>query len=187
MLSLASARMFVHLCYDDVLYSCLKLNKGLLDCNVVLWSSLLHLTNCTWQILDADNGKRLESSTGRIATRDIVQFVPMREVQGEQQSASCQPQLSHYRRELLPSSLTILCPCAQVARSPSCNPFWRNCPVSSCSTCALGGSSHSGLRGLLQRPFTHLSSDQKKTCRALKELIHLPQLWIPLASRPVPW
>ncbi|KAL5701490.1 Protein BONZAI 3 [Ranunculus cassubicifolius] len=32
------------------------------------------------EILDGDNGKRLESSTGRIATRDIVQFVPMREV-----------------------------------------------------------------------------------------------------------
>ncbi|XP_048135818.1 protein BONZAI 3-like [Rhodamnia argentea] len=30
--------------------------------------------------LDADNGIRLESSTGRVATRDIVQFVPMREV-----------------------------------------------------------------------------------------------------------
>jgi hypothetical protein len=36
------------------------------------------------QILDGDNGKRLESSTGRIATRDIVQFVPMRDVQGGQ-------------------------------------------------------------------------------------------------------
>uniref|UniRef100_R7W6T0 C2 domain-containing protein n=1 Tax=Aegilops tauschii TaxID=37682 RepID=R7W6T0_AEGTA len=35
-------------------------------------------------ILDADFGKRLESSTGRVATRDIVQFVPMREVQGGQ-------------------------------------------------------------------------------------------------------
>ncbi|KAJ0079720.1 hypothetical protein Patl1_23443 [Pistacia atlantica] len=33
------------------------------------------------QILDADKGHRLESSTGRVATRDIVQFVPMREVQ----------------------------------------------------------------------------------------------------------
>ncbi|XP_076943911.1 protein BONZAI 3-like [Bidens hawaiensis] len=33
------------------------------------------------EILDADTGPRLESSTGRIATRDIVQFVPMREVQ----------------------------------------------------------------------------------------------------------
>ncbi|KAK6243492.1 hypothetical protein QUC31_009901 [Theobroma cacao] len=32
------------------------------------------------EILDADNGHRLESSTGRLATRDIVQFVPMREV-----------------------------------------------------------------------------------------------------------
>ncbi|KAF8038952.1 hypothetical protein BT93_B1491 [Corymbia citriodora subsp. variegata] len=30
--------------------------------------------------LDADHGIRLESSTGRVATRDIVQFVPMREV-----------------------------------------------------------------------------------------------------------
>ena len=36
-----------------------------------------------WQILDADNGQRLESSTGRVAARDIVQFVPMREVQSE--------------------------------------------------------------------------------------------------------
>ncbi|XP_006655255.1 protein BONZAI 3 [Oryza brachyantha] len=36
------------------------------------------------EILDGDNGKRLESSTGRIATRDIVQFVPMRDVQGGQ-------------------------------------------------------------------------------------------------------
>uniref|UniRef100_A0A453MY99 Copine C-terminal domain-containing protein n=1 Tax=Aegilops tauschii subsp. strangulata TaxID=200361 RepID=A0A453MY99_AEGTS len=36
------------------------------------------------QTLDADLGKRLQSSTGRVATRDIVQFVPMREVQGGQ-------------------------------------------------------------------------------------------------------
>ncbi|CAL5380950.1 unnamed protein product [Camellia sinensis] len=36
------------------------------------------------EILDADNGHRLESSTGRIATRDIVQFVPMRDVHGGQ-------------------------------------------------------------------------------------------------------
>ncbi|XP_028112658.1 protein BONZAI 3-like [Camellia sinensis] len=35
------------------------------------------------EILDADNGHQLESSTGRIATRDIVQFVPMRDVHGE--------------------------------------------------------------------------------------------------------
>ncbi|XP_059659620.1 protein BONZAI 3-like isoform X1 [Cornus florida] len=39
------------------------------------------------EILDADGGCRLESSTGRIATRDIVQFVPMRDVQGGQISA----------------------------------------------------------------------------------------------------
>ncbi|GAB2218753.1 hypothetical protein Drorol1_Dr00001984 [Drosera rotundifolia] len=33
------------------------------------------------ETLDADNGTRLESTAGRVATRDIVQFVPMREVQ----------------------------------------------------------------------------------------------------------
>ncbi|WOK93562.1 protein BONZAI 3 isoform X1 [Canna indica] len=38
------------------------------------------------EILDADNGKRLESSTDRVATRDIVQFVPMRDMQGSQVS-----------------------------------------------------------------------------------------------------
>ncbi|MCL7032216.1 hypothetical protein MKW94_010936 [Papaver nudicaule] len=37
-------------------------------------------------ILDADDGNRLKSSTGQFATRDIVQFVPMREVQGNQLS-----------------------------------------------------------------------------------------------------
>ncbi|KAL5995349.1 hypothetical protein ACLOJK_025407 [Asimina triloba] len=35
------------------------------------------------EVLDADNGQRLEGSTGRIATRDIVQFVPMRDVHSE--------------------------------------------------------------------------------------------------------
>ncbi|KAJ0977682.1 hypothetical protein J5N97_013156 [Dioscorea zingiberensis] len=35
------------------------------------------------EILDSDNGKRLKSSTGRLATRDIVQFVPMRELHGQ--------------------------------------------------------------------------------------------------------
>ncbi|KAL5835529.1 hypothetical protein ACOSQ3_015086 [Xanthoceras sorbifolium] len=39
------------------------------------------------EILDADDGRRLESSTGRIATRDIVQFVPMREVHSGRISA----------------------------------------------------------------------------------------------------
>ncbi|KAG8638585.1 hypothetical protein MANES_14G044800v8 [Manihot esculenta] len=36
------------------------------------------------EILDADNGERLESSTGRVASRDIVQFVPFRNVQSGQ-------------------------------------------------------------------------------------------------------
>ncbi|KAK3200440.1 hypothetical protein Dsin_023855 [Dipteronia sinensis] len=39
------------------------------------------------EILDADNGRRLESSTGRVATRDIVQFVPMQEVHNGRISA----------------------------------------------------------------------------------------------------
>ncbi|GAB4845798.1 Protein BONZAI 1 [Ancistrocladus abbreviatus] len=34
------------------------------------------------QVLDADKGDRLESLTGRVASRDIVQFVPFRDVQG---------------------------------------------------------------------------------------------------------
>ncbi|OVA09681.1 C2 calcium-dependent membrane targeting [Macleaya cordata] len=33
------------------------------------------------EVLDADKGERLESSSGRIASRDIVQFVPLRDVQ----------------------------------------------------------------------------------------------------------
>ncbi|WRX24772.1 C2 domain - like 10 [Theobroma cacao] len=36
------------------------------------------------EILDADDGCPLVSSNGRVATRDIVQFVPMREVHGGQ-------------------------------------------------------------------------------------------------------
>lgn len=35
------------------------------------------------KILDADKGDRLESSTGRVASRDIVQFVPLRDVQSK--------------------------------------------------------------------------------------------------------
>ncbi|TYI46681.1 hypothetical protein E1A91_D13G121400v1 [Gossypium mustelinum] len=38
------------------------------------------------EVLDADDGRRLESSTGRVATRDIVQFVPMQEVHSGQVS-----------------------------------------------------------------------------------------------------
>ncbi|TKY73715.1 BONZAI 1 [Spatholobus suberectus] len=35
------------------------------------------------EVLDADKGERLESSYGRVASRDIVQFVPFREVQSK--------------------------------------------------------------------------------------------------------
>lgn len=33
------------------------------------------------EVLDADKGERLESTTGRVASRDIVQFVAFRDVQ----------------------------------------------------------------------------------------------------------
>ncbi|KAM0936008.1 putative C2 domain, von Willebrand factor, type A, copine, C2 domain superfamily [Dioscorea sansibarensis] len=38
------------------------------------------------EILDADKGEKIESLSGRVASRDIVQFVPMRDVQGDQES-----------------------------------------------------------------------------------------------------
>ncbi|PWA60426.1 copine-3 [Artemisia annua] len=38
------------------------------------------------EILDADKGEKLQSSTGRVQSRDIVQFVPFREVQGVETS-----------------------------------------------------------------------------------------------------
>ncbi|XP_057970297.1 protein BONZAI 1-like [Malania oleifera] len=38
------------------------------------------------EILDADKGERLESSAGRVASRDIVQFVPLRDVQSGERS-----------------------------------------------------------------------------------------------------
>ncbi|CAN1242122.1 Protein BONZAI 1 [Linum perenne] len=38
------------------------------------------------EILDGDKGERLESSTSRVATRDIVQFVPMRDVENGEMS-----------------------------------------------------------------------------------------------------
>ena len=40
------------------------------------------------QVLDADKGERLESSAGRVASRDIVQFVPFRDVQSKYQFAN---------------------------------------------------------------------------------------------------
>ncbi|KAI8529289.1 hypothetical protein RHMOL_Rhmol12G0213600 [Rhododendron molle] len=40
------------------------------------------------EILDADKGERLESTTGRVASRDIVQFVPLRDVQSTAQRNS---------------------------------------------------------------------------------------------------
>ncbi|XP_068667391.1 protein BONZAI 1-like [Aristolochia californica] len=39
------------------------------------------------EILDGDKGKKLETSDGRIASRDIVQFVPMKDIQNGEVSA----------------------------------------------------------------------------------------------------
>ena len=143
----------------------------LLDCSSLFCDLLFcPLNNPPLQILDADNGKRLESSTGRIATRDIVQFVPMREVQGQKQStplhslllpstsSSCDVTATEYYRCWCNFIANDLCPHAQVARSPSCNLFWRSCPASSCSTCAPGGSSRSSRLPLLQGTLQHLST-----------------------------
>ena len=35
------------------------------------------------EVLDGDKGERLESSSGRVASRDIVQFVALRDIQCE--------------------------------------------------------------------------------------------------------
>ncbi|KAL2935545.1 Protein BONZAI 1 [Bienertia sinuspersici] len=40
------------------------------------------------EFLDGDNGERLESTSGRVASRDIVQFVPLRDVQGGEVSVA---------------------------------------------------------------------------------------------------
>ena len=34
------------------------------------------------QFLDPNKGRRLESSTGRVASRDVIQFAPMKDVHG---------------------------------------------------------------------------------------------------------
>ncbi|CAN1761118.1 Protein BONZAI 3 [Linum perenne] len=80
---------------DGVVSHCFNLNGGpsgledgvLTDFqetkDAVVLASDLPLSILIVGILDADNGRRLESSTGRVATRDIVQFVPMREVHSE--------------------------------------------------------------------------------------------------------
>lgn len=61
--------------------------------NILISSNFsAHLSNNTlsflYQILDADKGERLESSSGRVASRDIVQFVPFRDVQSKSQILS---------------------------------------------------------------------------------------------------
>jgi len=56
--------------------------KYLLQQNNVLLLDIIYLV-VGFQVLDADNGRGLVSSTGRVATRDIVQFVPMREVESK--------------------------------------------------------------------------------------------------------
>jgi hypothetical protein len=98
-----------------------------------------------WQILDADFGKRLESSTGRIATRDIVQFVPVQEVQGQHLHLLLPHKIAQYSwPETSPSYFHSWQQFyQQVGRSPSSNLCSRSCLGSSWSTCAPGTSSRS--------------------------------------------
>ena len=37
---------------------------------------------CALQFLDPNKGEKLESSTGRVASRDMIQFAPMKDVHG---------------------------------------------------------------------------------------------------------
>lgn len=96
-----------------------------------------------------------------------------------------QLQLSHYSRRIITLLMqyhppTILCTCAQVARSRSCNLSWRSCPASSCSTCAPGGSSRSSSSSSsrLPRPSTLHSSDlRRSTCCAGPSVDSAGALW----------
>lgn len=40
------------------------------------------ISPCTLQFLDPNKGERLESSTGRVASRDMIQFAPMKDAHG---------------------------------------------------------------------------------------------------------
>ena len=53
------------------------------------------------EILDADKGERLESSTGRVASRDIVQFVPLKDVHGVREVSVIQDLLAELPSQFL--------------------------------------------------------------------------------------
>ncbi|XP_050380117.1 protein BONZAI 3 isoform X2 [Argentina anserina] len=66
------------------------------------------------EILDADDGQRLTSSTGRVATRDIVQFVPMRDVQIQSLLEELPGQFLSYMRcrDIKPLTFNATQPCS---------------------------------------------------------------------------
>ncbi|KAM1095594.1 hypothetical protein EV2_010763 [Malus domestica] len=84
--SLSSNKYYVLVIITDGILTDLQETKDALvkACNLPLSILIVGVGNADFKqmkILDADNGQRLKSSTGHIATRDIVQFVPMRDVQ----------------------------------------------------------------------------------------------------------
>jgi len=123
----------------------------------------------------------------------------MREVQGEEQSASCQPQLSHFRNRTVTisntiSSLTIPSPIwfhrwrfsvlvhrwGDLRRAISSGGAARSVPaVHAHSGDQATAAAGSGACFSARLPSSAVT---KRKCAALNELVLLPQLWIPLAS-----
>jgi len=108
---------------------------------------------CGLQVLDADNGRRLESSTGRVATRDMVQFVPMREVQSKYQLLLKLTCLwfnslayfgpSKFCTHFIPFKVKCTLMCFwQVGRYPLCELFWKNYLINFCLLCEAGALTH---------------------------------------------
>jgi hypothetical protein len=50
------------------------------------------------QFLDPNKGERLESSTGRVASRDMIQFAPMKDVHGMHVFSIC---MSFLKKDVL--------------------------------------------------------------------------------------
>ena len=59
--------------FDFLSSSCACLSLAQPHCNVDI---------CALQFLDPNKGEKLESSTGRVASRDMIQFAPMKDVHG---------------------------------------------------------------------------------------------------------
>lgn len=85
-------------------------------------------------MLDADTGPRLKSSTGHVAARDIVQFVPMNRVQGKWSSSAYENALMF---EFVISFDAYKVFTVQVTKCLSCKASWKSYLHSSWLTCAV--------------------------------------------------